>query len=629
MARIVAGPEITGQVFSSQTGAVMAGVTVTVSPKVYTDPEMSSSTTSLTTNGRGEWSCYARPGIYTFTCSAAGAGPIEPVEVLGQEEGTGTAFSATYALVASKPAIPASRLAPANTLKWRRALSKVRNGTADAKVLCVGDSTTWGYGATSAVGDNWPVQAARMMNSAGVPSALGFIGAPDHLSNNVNKDSRWTPAANWGLASHGFGNDQCWQSTTAGGTLVLNVPTHLGACDTFDVYYLGNGASPAFTVTPTGGSPQTVTPGALNGVGKATVTGTATIGAQVTIDPSTGVVFILGVEPYSSTTRRVRMANAGVPATSTVGWVNNSDNYGPLKAIDAYAPDLTIISLGLNDAPTPTSDAAFTANLTTLVTHARTSGDVMFMTFPPPFSDSGDTARAGYTADYYALADSLGVPVIDVNARFVSYAAANPLGYYFDTLHPTTLGYGDIAQAVTATLLDGLDVSANVSAFKNDPLGWGFPCTMDPLSAQNATSPGASGRINYYRVIGSGTISKIGLEVVTQSGNVCVAAYRGTGTGRSAAPAFQLATSGSVACPASGYAEISLGSSVTLQPGDWLAIAVDNGTATFRGDYSSGIVNNLWAGRSCYQTSGGFPAPATPSGLTVAMNRGVCLIGVP
>lgn len=96
MARIVNGPLLTGAVVSRQTGAPLAGTTVTVSATVYTDPELSSgATTTVTTDGRGVFSCYAKPGTYTFTCADASAAPIESIEVLSPDQGNQPASSGT------------------------------------------------------------------------------------------------------------------------------------------------------------------------------------------------------------------------------------------------------------------------------------------------------------------------------------------------------------------------------------------------------------------------------------------------------------------------------------------------------------------------------------------------------
>lgn len=117
MAREVGGPLLTGQVISKQTGAPLSGATVTVSAQVYTDRELSAgATTTLTTNGSGIFSAYAKPGVYTFTCSDTSAAPIESIEVLSSDQGTGggngtsrTVQSTAYAATVT-PALPSGDL---------------------------------------------------------------------------------------------------------------------------------------------------------------------------------------------------------------------------------------------------------------------------------------------------------------------------------------------------------------------------------------------------------------------------------------------------------------------------------------------------------------------------------------
>lgn len=156
----------------------------------------------------------------------------------------------------------------------------------------------------------------------------------------------------------------------------------------------------------------------------------------------------------------------------------------------------------------------------------------------------------------------------------------------------------------------------------------GFPSTLDLVLPRGSDSfAGTANQGVYFRSRDGGTISKIAIEVVTASGNVSVAAYRSTGVGRDAVPGTQLATSGAVTCPVAGYAEISLGATANLLPGDWLALSVDNGTATFRGAISSAGNVDLGKGR-CYVQSTAHPLPSTPSSLTATIGRNFTLVGV-
>ena len=147
--------------------------------------------------------------------------------------------------------------------------------------------------------------------------------------------------------------------------------------------------------------------------------------------------------------------------------------------------------------------------------------------------------------------------------------------------------------------------------------------------AVTAVSVRAANYTHYYRVVEGGTISKIRLHVQTQSGNICVAAYHTAdngGRGLSAKPRFRLATSGSVACPAAGSADVSLGSSVTLVPGDWIAIAADNVTAKFYGFTGLGglaLVDGQTLGQAAT-----FPCIDNPPGTAGLVSDSLALIGM-
>jgi hypothetical protein len=154
---------------------------------------------------------------------------------------------------------------------------------------------------------------------------------------------------------------------------------------------------------------------------------------------------------------------------------------------------------------------------------------------------------------------------------------------------------------------------------------FGICRTVVPQTATGGVTIGTANTTRFYRVIEGGTISKIRINVVVQSGNIAVAVYSNSGSGLAATPGTRLATSGSVACPAAGINDVSLGSTVTVAIGDWLAIGADNTTATFYGSNGGGD-GNLSAGQ--IGTHAAFP-PATSPSLTYQNNRLISLIGVP
>lgn len=158
--------------------------------------------------------------------------------------------------------------------------------------------------------------------------------------------------------------------------------------------------------------------------------------------------------------------------------------------------------------------------------------------------------------------------------------------------------------------------------------GYGFPFTVDPGLIRPTDALGVPANVGLYsRCRDGGTITKIGLRVVASSGNISVAAYRSSGAGRAAVPTTQLATSGAIACPAIGYAEISLGATITMLPGDWLALSADNTSATFSSLLATTGDTAFGNGKQVYQT-GAHPLPASPSTLIGTLGRTHVLIGV-
>lgn len=131
----------------------------------------------------------------------------------------------------------------------------------------------------------------------------------------------------------------------------------------------------------------------------------------------------------------------------------------------------------------------------------------------------------------------------------------------------------------------------------------------------------------YYRVFDGAPISKIRVQIGTSSGNISVATYSNSGAGLSAIPGTRLATSGSVASPGTGIQDVSLGATVTVNPGDWLAIAADNTTATFSG--ITGVGGSTLLSGMTYNQLTAFPCPSTPTSLIAGNNRLIGLVGVP
>ncbi|QOR55359.1 MAG: hypothetical protein SHS37scaffold145_10 [Phage 71_18] len=133
-------------------------------------------------------------------------------------------------------------------------------------------------------------------------------------------------------------------------------------------------------------------------------------------------------------------------------------------------------------------------------------------------------------------------------------------------------------------------------------------------------------RTKACRVIKGGTITSVGIGVQTQSGNTSVGVLRGA-AGR-ALPTTRVVTSGTTACPAAGFATVTVASTAVDETTDWLAIDSDNATINlYTGGFTSSLAGNLGLGYMAYQ-DGTFPLPASPS-MTTEIGMYPILIGVP
>jgi len=157
------------------------------------------------------------------------------------------------------------------------------------------------------------------------------------------------------------------------------------------------------------------------------------------------------------------------------------------------------------------------------------------------------------------------------------------------------------------------------------PAGFGFPFTDYPGNTA-AITVGIAGQARYRRCIEGGTISKVGFHVAVTSGFVSVAVFRNTGAGRAGKPGALLAASAAVACPGVGYGEVALGATVTVKAGDWLAISVDNTTATFTG-ITGATASALFNGMAYSKVTEHPIVTDTPAVVTEA-NRLINLIGI-
>lgn len=344
---------------------------------------------------------------------------------------------------------------PVSFRKWMAALGAVRNGDADAKIYCLGDSITRGSfsAATSAQALNgWPVQLAKLLSARNLVPAVSenIFGAGGASLTLSSFDSRITLGTGWAPTTV---NSLGGRTLNGTGTGTLSF-TPVSNCNTFDIYSIRNVAG-GFTVNLDGGSTlATVNTSGAKAVIKTTVTGTLAA-HTLNIVQTSGNIFIIGIDCYDSTGKKVRVLNGGwSSATSTSHTSSQSNAYDPLPALSAIAPNLSIICLSPNDWNNATDLAAFSAAMQTIITTCLTYGDVLLMS-PPP-SNIALTALAtqqAYVDAMQALAVSNGIPFLDLFGRWGSYEIMNPLSFYGDSVHPAGRAYADIASLIARTIM--------------------------------------------------------------------------------------------------------------------------------------------------------------------------------
>lgn len=335
---------------------------------------------------------------------------------------------------------------------WRAAREAVVAGTSDAKILCIGDSTTIGAGTLTGTPDSYPYLIASQLATEGVPSARGLAVGP----RAIGPDVRWSVGAGWTEEAFGWAANSSMKGAVGSSALTFTDTT---LADRYDVYYWTANGAGSVTAQATGGSAVTQDTHSLSvNIQKFTVSAgsAATTNVLTITNASAAEVHIVSVEPWHSTVKRVRVANAGVAGATTTAWVDPKSGAGSPNCIRAYAPDLTIINLGINDAFTPLAVETYLANIQTLIDVASETGDVLIH-LPVPIMSTADATRLANEPLY---GDALIAEIPDWNVLDLwgdggwgrPGEDAVPT-YMLDALHPNATGNAALATFIRPTLL--------------------------------------------------------------------------------------------------------------------------------------------------------------------------------
>lgn len=286
------------------------------------------------------------------------------------------------------------------------------------------------------------------------PSNSGAVTAP--------YDTRWTLGSGWawrvGGALDGFigfgGKGTNIQTLTATAPLVFQDNRILA--DSFDVWLAANSGptGATYSIQATGGTAvtgQTFSQPTQHLMKVTVKAGSAatTNSVSITRTGGTGSLYVVGVEPFHSLKRRIRVANAGISGSNTNGWVTTASGspWHGVQFIKDYAPDLTIIDLGINDADpaATTPPATYTANLSQLIVAAQISGDVILKSMIP-----SDSTRFANEQLLVAELQKFNLPLVDIFGYYGAWDASR----MSDSVHGNATMYADEADYFNGVLFE-------------------------------------------------------------------------------------------------------------------------------------------------------------------------------
>lgn len=343
---------------------------------------------------------------------------------------------------------------PPLLLKFRRALKRQENGGAFVRFALVGDSTTAGAISGAVSSDNrplcWGARLAALLTEGGMPACMtNAIGNAQGATGGGiafnNWDSRLSSTGAFAVAS----------SNQMAGGLSTSTPGSAGSVsftpgvssDTVDLYFYDQTGS--FNVNVDGGATiQTVALTNTSLPRKVTVTYPAGV-HTINVVWVSGTFNFLGFDAYTAASPQVHLLNLGSGGATATTLSANATAFDPIRWYRFFAPDLSIISLGINDWIAGTALSTYTTNLQTIITACLLSGDVILMTpFPSQISQATLANQALYVAAVRALAAQNGLLLIDENANLISWDAMNARSLTSDVNHPNGAGHAVIARDI-------------------------------------------------------------------------------------------------------------------------------------------------------------------------------------
>lgn len=344
-------------------------------------------------------------------------------------------------------------------------LAGVLAGKTRAKIAVAGDSIVAGFGANDTAegvrARSWPTRLAERLTAMGIPASAASSWGSAARQNDANYDPGLVRGAGWVIdpfSVRSFGGPVWYNNST--NTAISQ--TRTGTFDGADIYTISNTSNQGTLTVDIGGA----TLATINALGPAAFVKTTVSfarGANPTVNvkrdaasPANASTRVIGIVPFDTLNPVVEIYNGGWSGATTNDGSGAGNPWDYKNALQAIAPDLTLIGFGSNDE-NPTNNIsvdAFAANLRLIRNAARLSGDVIHLTQPP--ASTGLTTIAlqdQYAEAHRIVAAELGLPMVDFYKAFGSYTLGNARGLYYDIIHPGNAGAVFMARLVANAIL--------------------------------------------------------------------------------------------------------------------------------------------------------------------------------
>lgn len=352
---------------------------------------------------------------------------------------------------------------------WRTAVARVQGGSGRGKILCIGDSTTWGEGGGLSDAANnrksaklycWPTVFAAQLASLGIPansenlfgsgSNTGVVSIGD-LQNYYKPG--FNPANAWGISG----------STTAGGGLFLdsadtNLLTYQPAInvDTFKLFDITTPTAGGINYNIDGGSNTLLSQSPANAFRTTQIAAGSPGTHTLNVARASGNGFLAGVQAWNSAVPQFDVLNIGRGSAVAADVALTTNPWSSLSAITALAAsaDLILIDLTINDAAANTAVAAYKASIQAIINVAVASGATVMLVTGNPTDPATDNAviQQNFRQYYKDLAVLNNLPMVDQWVLYTSWAAMNARSFTFNARHPNMAGYADFGAFMGNTL---------------------------------------------------------------------------------------------------------------------------------------------------------------------------------